>query len=286
MTFLKTIKLNNNIWLLNKSFSPLYYYTSNTNTTEDLNKFSNNTENPINTTSGTYNSSVDVNVHTDGLTVLGEGLKVIGHAIEQNAPAITAAAAGGGTAIILKTLPPKERAAAILGAGAISSGTVLASQAIKEASKHLEKSSVPDRTDNNSPDNSFINSPYENSNEFINLINKEPFFVNSPNEELEYLTHKLELIPKLESLTVGVMIINLGVLLLMVFVSLNFIVKSFKLDTREFVKSRPLLLKLVSLFLKSRELTSLFMLVFINFGLCIMFYGLSYLLHFLKLIII
>ena len=285
MKFLK-IKLNDNLWLFNKSFSPLYYSTSNSNITEDLNKSSNNTENAISTTDGTSNPSVDVNVHTDGLTVLGEGLKVIGHAIEQNAPAITAAAAGGGTAIILKTLPPKERAAAILGAGAISSGTVLASQAIKEASKHLEKSSVPDRTDNNSPDNSFINSPYENSNEFINLINKEPFFVNSPNEELEYLTHKLELIPKLESLTVGVMIINLGVLLLMVFVSLNFIVKSFKLDTREFVKSRPLLLKLVSLFLKSRELTSLFMLVFINFGLCSMFYGLSYLLHFLKLIII
>ena len=285
MKFLK-IKLNDNLWLFNKSFSPLYYSTSNSNITEDLNKSSNNTENAISTTDGTSNPSVDVNVHTDGLTVLGEGLKVIGHAIEQNAPAITAAAAGGGTAIILKTLPPKERAATVLGAGAVSSGTVLVSQAIKEASKHLEKSPVPDRTNNNSPDNSFINSPYEYSNKFINLINKEGFFVNSPNEELEYLTHKLELIPKLESLTVGVMIINLGVLLLMVFVSLNFIVKSFKLDTREFVKSRPLLLKLVSLFLKSRELTSLFMLVFINFGLCSMFYGLSYLLHFLKLIII
>jgi hypothetical protein len=85
-------------------------------------------------------------------------------------------------------------------------------------------------------------------------------------------------------MVVSIMIIDFGVLLGILLITINFVVKFFKLEDKEFIKNRPKLHKLVSLSLKMRDYTSFFLLFFVLFGSCSMFVGLSYLLHFLRII--
>jgi hypothetical protein len=123
-----------------------------------------------------------------------------------------------------------------------------------------------DRTNNNSPDNSFINSPLEENN----LL----FFINS----------SLEQHSDLQLFVVSLLIIDLGILLLTFLIFINIIIRLFKLEDKEFIKNRPELYKIIILSLKMRDYTSLFMIIFILFGSGFMLVALSYLLHFLKLL--
>jgi hypothetical protein len=216
------------------------------------------------------NKNINLNVKSDALTVLGEGLKAAGEALEAYTPVLTGAGVAAGTAMILKTLPPKERAGAMLGAGAITGGAALASQLLKTVSNNLKEDSESnndiDRTNNNSPDNSFVNSPLEEDNLF--------FFINS----------SLEQYSDLQLFVVSLLIIDLGILLLTFLIFINIIIRLFKLEDKEFIKNRPKLYKTVTLSLKMRDYTSLFMIVFILFGSGFMLVALSYLLHFLKVL--
>lgn len=99
-------------------------------------------------------------------------------------------------------------------------------------------------------------------------------FINSP----------LEGYTDLNMLVIGMLIVNLGALLLMILILINFTIKLFNLESKEFVISRPRLHRFITLSLKSRDYTSLFIMVIVLFGLCSIFYGLSYLLYFMKLI--
>lgn len=123
-----------------------------------------------------------------------------------------------------------------------------------------------DITNNNSPDNSFINSPLEENN----LL----FFINS----------SLEQHSDLQLFVVSLLIIDLGILLLTFLIFINIIIRLFKLEDKEFIKNRPELYKIIILSLKMRDYTSLFMIIFILFGSGFMLVALSYLLHFLKLL--
>lgn len=68
----------------------------------------------------------------DSSTVISEGLKTIGNSIYKLAPALAGFSAGVGTAKILKTLPPAQRAGAIVAAGSFTSGVTLLSQVINK----------------------------------------------------------------------------------------------------------------------------------------------------------
>lgn len=134
-----------------------------------------------------------------------------------------------------------------------------------ELDYNIDRNNI-DRNNNNSPDNSFINSPLEENDLF--------FFINSP----------LEQYSDLQLYVIAMIIINFGILLLTFLILINIIIKLFKLEDKEFIKNKPKLYKITTLSLKVRDYTSLFMIVFILFGSSSMLIGLSYLLHFFKLL--
>jgi hypothetical protein len=214
----------------------------------------------------TYN----MNVNTDAMTTLGEGLKIIGKALESYTPVITETGITTGTAIIFKTLPKKERATAMITAGLISGGIVVLSQMINKINTK-EKKSIVNEIQN------LENKPDWNSTPNRSMTSSPDFSSNTYNSPLEELTN-------IDMLVISIMVIDLGVLLGIILIFINFLIKLFDLESKQFIINRPKLHKLVSFSLKMRDYTSYFLLFFVLFSSCFILVGLSYLLHFLRII--
>lgn len=216
------------------------------------------------------------NINSDALTVIGEAAKATGKALESYTPVVTGTAVSLGTAANLKTLPPKERAGALISAGMMIGGTALMSQWLK---------TTVSNNDNKSEADSIISEidkldSKPNLNEDLNRsLTKSPdmdpnSFINSPLEEFT----------DLDMIVISIIIVNLGALLMMCLIIINFAIKLFKFESREFVTSRPRLHRFVTLSLKSRDYYTFFILLMVLFGLCSIFYGLSHLLHIIRVI--
>ena len=227
--------------------------------TEELTK----TTNINNSSQSDYtNNTLNTHLESNNLTLAREALNTIKKVLESYVPIVTVIIVAAGTAIILKTLPPKYRTKAMIKAGLLTGGVTVILQIINTTTKeeiNLNSSSNLDKSLNKSPE--------LNTNTFI----------NSPSEGLEGLTN-------LDMLVVGIIIVDLGVLLGIFLILINFTIKLFKLESREFVTSRPKLHKFVILSLKSRDYTTFFIIIMVLFGACSIFYGLSYLLHFIKIL--
>jgi hypothetical protein len=159
-----------------------------------------------------------MNVNTNVLTVLGEGLKSIGRVLESYTPVITGTGVTAGTAIIFKTLPKKERAGAMITAGLISGGTAVLSQMIKNIKTENEekKKSIVNEIKN------LENKPDWSSTPERSMTNSPDFTSNTYNSPLEELTN-------IDMLVVSIMVINFGLFLGIILILINFVVKFFNL---------------------------------------------------------
>lgn len=175
----------------------------------------------------------------DSSALISEGLKTIGNSIYKIAPALAGISAGIGTSKILKTLPPQHRAGSIITAGAFSGGITLVSQAIARIPYPVEnpqgapaKGFCPYLSDNNLDSN-----PKED-----NISSPPDFNVNSP-FELEFGSPE-------EGLILAIIIFTIGALYAVYTVLFNLLARSFNLESRPFVTSRPKLAKWISYALK------------------------------------
>ena len=165
------------------------------------------------------NNSNAISEVKESSTVISEGLKTVGNSISKLAPALAGIGAGAGTAKILKTLPPAQRAGSIVAAGAFTGGVTLVSQVIAKF-PNVEASS------------NTLNSKQEN------VSSPPDFNVNSPFE--------LEIGSLEEGLTLAIIIFTIGALYAVFTVLFNLWARSFNLESRPFVTSRPKLAKWVS----------------------------------------
>lgn len=156
----------------------------------------------------------------DSSAVISEGLKTVGNSISKLAPALTGVGAATGAAKILKTLPPAQRAGSIVAAGAFTGGITLVSQVIAK----FPNAKTPSNTLNSKTTQDTVSSP--------------DFNVNSPFE--------LEIGSLEEGLTLAIIIFTIGALYAVFTVLFNLWARSFNLESRPFVTSRPKLAKWVS----------------------------------------
>ncbi len=222
---------------------------------------------------------VSVNLESDSATVLSSALTSIGKTFESYVPVISGAAVASGTVFITKSLPVKQRFAGMIISGGITSGTMLASQYMnlifKETNIKKEESKIVSKV------NSLDIKPNWNTNSDIQDTNIQETI--SPTLETSYsINAPLEGFDNLSMMTLGIIAINFFVVLGLLLILINFLISFLTLESKKFVTDRPLLLRLIKLSSKGRELTTLFVLIFVLIGACSMFYHLSYLLLFLK----
>ena len=161
-------------------------------------------------------STVNLNVNLSVFTVLGEGLKVIGKGIEANAGGITAALSGFTTATILKTLPPAQRAGASL-------GVYTAVMGYQYLGKYLDYT-LP-----------LNHQSEETSSKFSDHFDISSVLEISPTDDL------------LTALTYFL----IGSIYPFFTLIINLIMNRFNFKEKDFIKSRPKLLKMVTLLSKS-----------------------------------
>jgi len=246
-----------------------------------LNESLNNPNNIINTTDNINNivknhptASFDLNVKSDSLTTIGEGLKIFSKVIDNYTPIISGVTVAVGMAKILNTLPPSQRLGGMITAGTLVSMTTLTSQAMYIANKNKKNNEInysqvnlEEFNRSRSLDfdfNSFINSPLENpnSNFFINTVLEN----NDP--EVLY--------------TISIIIGSFGALYGFTTVLISFLIKFFKLENKEFVKSKPKLYKIVSLLAKGRDWTSFMVLCLVWLSLILIIFTSLNLLYFIN----
>ena len=157
----------------------------------------------------------------DSSSVITEGLKAVGDGISKLTPALAGAGAATGAAKILKTLPPAQRAGSIMAAGAFTGGVTLVSQVIAK----FPNTKTPSNTLNSKTTEDTVSSPPD-------------FNVNSPFE--------LEIGSLEEGLTLAIIVFTIGALYAVFTVLFNLWARSFNLESRPFVTSRPKLAKWVS----------------------------------------
>lgn len=155
----------------------------------------------------------------DSSAMISEGLKTVGDSISKLAPALAGIGAGAGTAKIFKNLPPAQRAGSIVAAGTLAGGVTLLSQVIAKF-PNVEASS------------NTLNSKQEN------VSSPPDFNVNSPFE--------LEIGSLEEGLTLAIVIFTVGAYYAVFTVLFNLLARSFNLESRPFITSRPKLAKWVS----------------------------------------
>ena len=173
----------------------------------------------------------------DSSTVISEGFKTVGNSLSKLAPALAGIGAGTGAAKILKTLPPAQRAGSIVAAGAFTGGVTLASQVIAKF-PNVEtlspgKFDTPGSEAPAAPSNT-LNSETKQEN----VSSAPDFNVDSPFE--------LEIGSLEEGLTLVIIIFTIGALYAVFTVLFNLWARSFNLESRPFVTSRPKLAKWVS----------------------------------------
>ena len=191
-------------------------------------------DNYISNTKNVDTTDLNINVKTDGFTVLGEGLKVAGNALNRIHPALTGAAVGYGAAKILKTLPPAGRVGAVGAVTTIVSGTALLSQMINanlaDSSTKIVETSTKS---NNELENLFINNPLEYANLYDGLI-------------------------------LVIIIYAIGGLYALITLSISFLVKEFKFESSSFVVARPWLAKYLTFVGVSNRITIFILLALIG----------------------
>lgn len=171
-----------------------------------------------NSTQENNSSTVNLNVNTDGFTVLGEGLKAIGKGIEANTGGITAALSGFTTATILKTLPPAQRAGASL-------GVYTAVVGYQYLGKYMDYT-IP-----------LKNQSEETSSRFPGNFDISSVLEISPTDDL------------LTALTYFL----IGSIYPFLTLIINLIINRFNFKEKDFIKSRPKLLRMVTLLSKSSD---------------------------------
>jgi hypothetical protein len=236
-----------------------YYSTNN-------DKIDNNKLNDLQDLSKTeLPKKLEVDINSDTASVFSEGMKVLGKALDNYAPAITGASVGLGAAAILKTLPPKERAGAIVTATAATGSITLLSQYMKMMNKdnnNTNPTSIPERPKTPEKDpNTFVDSPFEYFNfDFSNfeMPMEDPF-------NLLILAQILAAFGGFYGLTT---------------VLLGYLFRLTNIQNKEWVTSRPRLHKFVLFMLKSQEWTILLTLFFVWICLIlILFTGYLMILH-------
>lgn len=171
-----------------------------------------------NSTQENNSSTVNLNVNTDGFTVLGEGLKAIGKGIEANAGGITAALSGFTTATILKALPPAQRAGASL-------GVYTAVVGYQYLGKYMD-----------------YTLPLKNQSEETSSRFSGNFDISSV----------LEISP-IDDLLTALTYFLIGSIYPFLTLIINLIINRFNFKEKDFIKSRPKLLKMVTLLSKSSD---------------------------------
>lgn len=228
-----------------------YYYSTNNNESDNINPpkyISDSTNLNIPDT-----SNINVNISTDHLTLINQGLKTLGHTIESYAPVITGAAAAAGTATILKTLPPSQRAGAIGMAGLVCSGTSLLSQglilsnrnnqSIQQNNELIENYVRPLTPEQDS--NTFVNSPIEEFN-LMEVYN----YVTSSNDPSLYFS-------------LAIFIFSLGGLYALTTMIISYLLRLTNFENTKFVTTKPKLHKLISYLSKANQLGSFILLILV-----------------------
>jgi hypothetical protein len=203
------------------------------------------TNNISNTNDSNPSTGFNININTDGFTVLGEGLKTIGNALNRIHPAVTGAAVGYGAAKILKTLPPAGRVAAVGVVTTAISVTALGSQLINRDSGIQTNTRISNGL-NSSAETTLSNQDLALSSDFSSF--------NSP---LEYTN----LYDGLILVIILYAIIGLyGIISLII----SFLIKELNLESSSFVVARPWLSKYLAFVGASNRVTIFILLVLVG----------------------
>lgn len=247
------IMLNVFIGIFNNTFEYPVEYINN-DTAGSLDVYS-GASGQINT-SFNKNSTMDIEIkHSiEGTTVLGEGLKTIGNAINSYSMSAIIFATGVSTATIIKSLPPgASKATLAIALPSLVAVTSLFNNTLDNVFTNVNNNQS---NNNNSAKDELEKLGLSNSKINDNIDYLNDYCIDSVYEELS----KYDII-----ILVIIAYIGIGLYCLLAF-TLTYVIKELKLESRQFIINRPLLTKIVKYYSTSNKVVSYLLLLLIWFS--------------------
>jgi|SRR5271169_6059323 len=221
------------------------------------------TEISINPSSSKSLPAITINHNVPGLHSIGQGLTTVGEALINYAPIAMIGAAGMSTSIILKTIPPTNRAAITLATTGLMLGVPVVNQALKKF--YQDSFETPNFINHSSTVKNDCSIPL--GSETNNLNNIEEALTSSI-IDTQFIYSSLETTNIENDISLAIFIFASSGLYALISLTISLLIREFSPENHPFVTARPRLLWYFKILANSSKISMaiLILLIALAFG--------------------